>query len=170
MPVLGNIGAVQLPEFFADRSLLKQFLGILSSLELDALVVHLNPGQEIFQADGDRVFSGLLDSISRLCDQSPLPIIAKETGAGIAPWEAEELFRAGVRYVDIAGAGGTNWIAVEALRENRENNDPEELGGFAEWGIPTALALFAALSHCKNQGVIPDNGGFIASWWAAKRR
>ena len=164
VPVLGNIGAVQLPELFADNmTLLKQFFEILADLELDALVVHLNPGQEIFQQDGDRDLSGLLNYISRLCDRSPLPIIVKETGAGIAPGEAGELFRAGVRYVDIAGAGGTNWIAVEALREHSDEGLPGELEGFREWGIPTALALSAAISHCRERGVIPADGGFISS-------
>ena len=164
VPVLGNIGAVQLPELFAsDAAPLKQFFHILARLKLDALVVHLNAGQEIFQEDGDRNFSHLLNYISRLCDQSSLPIIVKETGAGIAPWEVEGLFRAGVRYVDVAGAGGTNWMAVEALREYAGDTASAELAGFTNWGIPTALALSAAISRCREQGIIPADGGFIAS-------
>ncbi|MGI9255565.1 MAG: type 2 isopentenyl-diphosphate Delta-isomerase, partial [Salinispira sp.] len=159
VPVVGNLGAVQLPEFFDNNAAaLKQFLSILDDLELDALAVHLNPGQEIFQQNGDRNFSGLLERISRLCDISRLPIIVKETGAGITPWEAEQLFRAGVKYVDVAGSGGTNWIAVEAMRGQQ---DDLHSGDFQYWGIPTALALSAIVSSCRK--FIPEDGGIIAS-------
>ena len=159
VPVVGNLGAVQLPEFFDNNAAaLKQFLNILDDLELDALAVHLNPGQEIFQQNGDRNFSGLLELIGRLCDISRLPIIVKETGAGITPWEAEQLFRAGVKYVDVAGSGGTNWIAVEAMRGQQ---DDLPSGDFQHWGIPSALALSAIVSRCRK--FIPEDGGIIAS-------
>jgi hydroxymethylglutaryl-CoA reductase len=161
VPVLGNIGAVQLPELFAEGAgELDRFLKILQDLSLDALVVHLNPGQELFQTHGDRDFSGLLDYIRLLAERSPLPIIAKETGAGIGPSEAQALFRAGVRYVDIAGAGGTNWMSVEAIRETPDRLEGE-LGEFGEWGLPSAVALAAAARRCA--GVMPPDGGIIAS-------
>ncbi len=163
VPVIGNIGAVQLPELFGDGgSEIKRFLKIIESLGLDALAVHLNPGQEIFQNHGDRNFRGLVDHIARLVGLSKLPIIAKETGAGIGPAEAETLFRAGVRYVDIAGAGGTNWMSVEAIRETPEALE-DELGDFAHWGLPSAVALSAAVERCTSAGVIPSDGGIIAS-------
>ena len=50
-----------------------------------------------------------------------------------------ELLDAGAAYVDIAGAGGTNWISVESYRlPDEERAGAEE---FADWGIPTALLL-----------------------------
>jgi isopentenyl-diphosphate delta-isomerase type 2 len=145
VPVIGNIGAVQLPQLLSDGGAeLDRFLSILNDLNLDALAIHLNPGQELFQQHGDRNFAGLLDAIAELCRISSLPIIAKETGAGVNPAEARALLEAGVRYVDIAGAGGTNWMSVEALRENPGRLD-DLLGDFADWGLPSAVALSAAL-------------------------
>ncbi len=149
VPVIGNIGAVQLPELFSDDMAgLRQFYRILQDLKVDALAIHLNPGQELFQNEGDRNFSGLLDHIERLCAWSELPIIAKETGAGMGPSETAALLNAGVAYVDVAGAGGTNWMTVEALR----NSGAQARGGadsisadFSDWGIPSAVATLLAV-------------------------
>jgi isopentenyl diphosphate isomerase/L-lactate dehydrogenase-like FMN-dependent dehydrogenase len=68
-------------------------------------------------------------------------VIVKETGFGILPALARELLNAGVAYVDIAGAGGTNWISVESYRLPEEERAAAE--EFADWGTPTALNLAA---------------------------
>ena len=58
--------------------------------------------------------------IARLCAAAPFPVIVKETGFGIAPALVRELVAAGASLVDIAGAGGTNWITVESHGLDRE--------------------------------------------------
>jgi isopentenyl-diphosphate Delta-isomerase len=134
VPVLANIGAVQLRD--ADQG---ELFTLLSRLEAQALVVHLNPGQELFQPGGDRDFRGLKEVIARACDTCPLPVIVKETGFGIRAGSARELFDAGASYIDLAGAGGTNWVTVESyLLPARERALAEEFG---DWGIPTATLL-----------------------------
>jgi isopentenyl-diphosphate Delta-isomerase len=136
VPVLANISAVQVRD--GDMTAL---LSMVERLRAHALVVHLNPGQELFQPEGDRDFRGLLGVIARLSARSPLPVIVKETGFGILPRRARELFQAGAAYVDLAGAGGTNWISVESYRlSEEERGDAEDFQG---WGIPTAPLLAA---------------------------
>jgi len=45
----------------------------------------------------------------------------------------------GVRHVDVSGAGGTSWVAVEL---HRASGAQRRLGErFREWGIPTAASL-----------------------------
>jgi isopentenyl-diphosphate Delta-isomerase len=45
----------------------------------------------------------------------------------------------GVKWIDVAGAGGTSWVGVETLR----NRALRHLGeAFWDWGIPTAASLF----------------------------
>jgi isopentenyl-diphosphate delta-isomerase type 2 len=149
VPVLANIGGVQI----RDEDHTKLF-ELVKRLEVDGLVVHLNPGQELFQPEGDRDFRGIKDSIARLCEGSPVPIIVKETGFGIRPVLVSELLARGVSYVDVAGAGGTNWISVEAYRVPEEERiEAEE---FADWGIPTAVLLSCLNKHA---GKILASGG-----------
>jgi isopentenyl-diphosphate delta-isomerase len=149
VPVLANIGGAQVRDEEHGR-----LFELLKRLEVDSLVVHLNPGQELFQPEGDRDFRGIKDSIARLCEGSPVPIIVKETGFGIRPGLVSELLAKGVRYVDVAGAGGTNWVTVEAYRlPEQEREEPAE---FADWGIPTALILASLGDH---GGKILASGG-----------
>ena len=134
VPVLANLGAVQAREYPPER-----IVEACSRLEAQALVLHLNAGQELFQPDGDRDFRGLKDAIQRLCDASPLPILVKETGFGIAPGLCRDLLARGVAYVDLAGAGGTNWISVESYRV--DESTAALAREFSDWGIPTSVLL-----------------------------
>jgi isopentenyl-diphosphate delta-isomerase type 2 len=135
VPVMANLGSVEVRE--RDHGAIAD---LMKTLEVQSLVVHLNPGQELFQADGDRDFRGLKEAIARLCEESLIPIIVKETGCGIKPELVRELFDSGVDYVDVAGSGGTNWMTVESFRNPEEQREAEE---FRNWGIPTAASLEA---------------------------
>jgi len=135
IPILGNIGAVQLKE----EKTLKKLVLLMEKLELDALVIHLNCGQELFQENGDRNFRGLKEAIAYAVDECPFPVIVKETGFGIKPALIKDLIDMGVEYVDLAGSGGTNWILVE------QGCNQAEIGNqFATWGNRTAVLLDAA--------------------------
>lgn len=149
VPVFANIGGVQLPEMDHDS-----IYRMLEAIEVDGCAVHLNPGQELFQVDGDRDFGGILEAIRSFCAASPVPVIVKETGFGISPREAQLLFEAGASYVDIAGSGGTNWAQVESYRLSPQ----EQLAAqeFGDWGAPTAL-LLAALGR-ERSGLLASGG------------
>jgi isopentenyl-diphosphate delta-isomerase type 2 len=161
VPVLANLGAVQV----RDRPP-AEVHEWLRRLEVQALVVHLNPGQELFQPEGDRDFRGLKQAVARLCEHSPVPVIVKETGFGILPSLACELLDAGAAYVDLAGAGGTNWIRVESYRlSGAERAAAEE---FADWGLPTAVLLGALQGTKPAAGRVLASGGLRSGLDAAK--
>ncbi|MGB0563712.1 MAG: type 2 isopentenyl-diphosphate Delta-isomerase [Spirulinaceae cyanobacterium] len=131
--LLANLGAVQLNYTYG----LEQCRRAIDGLEADALILHLNPLQECIQPNGDRNFAGLLGKIATLCQQLPVPVIAKEVGNGISARMAQQLMEAGVAAIDVAGAGGTSWSKVEGQRA--ESPLQRRLGQtFADWGIPTA--------------------------------
>jgi isopentenyl-diphosphate delta-isomerase len=134
--VLANLGLVQ-----AVASPSAEVARLVERVGADAVCIHLNPAQELIQPGGDRDFRGGLAAFGRLVRDLPVPVVAKETGCGIAPAVAIRLRDVGVRTLDVSGAGGTSWIKVEALRAG---DDLRALGDdFADWGIPTAAALAA---------------------------
>lgn len=132
--LLANIGLMQATHQSTDA-----IAELVASVQADGLCVHLNPAQEIVQAEGDRDFRGGLAAVARLCRELPVPVIAKETGCGISRQVGRALRDAGVRTIDVAGAGGTSWVQVEALRGDDRSRD---LGAMlSTWGIPTAASL-----------------------------
>ena len=133
-PVLANLGLVQ-----AARQSTAAVAALVAAVGADAVCLHLNPAQELVQPEGDRDFRGGLKALRRLSRDLPVPVIVKETGCGISRAVGEALRDAGVRHVDVSGAGGTSWVRVEALRGDA---DSRALGdALADWGIPTAASL-----------------------------
>ncbi len=131
--LFSNLGAVQLNE---DMTL-QHARAVVQVLKADALCLHLNPLQEAIQPEGDTNFSGLLGKIGEIVQGLEVPVIVKEVGAGISAADAKLLIEAGVKYIDVAGTGGTSWSRVEG-----ERSEDASLGQlFQDWGIPTPLAL-----------------------------
>jgi isopentenyl-diphosphate Delta-isomerase len=134
--LFGNIGGVQAIAMGPAR-----VVALATQIGADAICVHLNPGQELIQDRGDRDFRGVRDAIARLVAASPVPVIVKETGCGLSVEAARALIAAGVHTVDVSGAGGTSWVAVEAVRA-AEGSDAAALGAeLWDWGLPTAVSV-----------------------------
>ena len=124
--LIGNIGAPQMEQAHEASQM----------MDLDALAIHLNPLQEAIQPEGDVDSSGCLEKIQKTTEAMKIPVIAKETGAGISGNDARLLENAGVKAIDVAGAGGTSWAAVETYRS--QDKDMGEL--YWDWGISTAAS------------------------------
>lgn len=142
--LLGNVGAVQMRVMGPARA-----IELAKRIGANALAVHLNPGQELIQEAGDRDFRGLVAALARLVDESPIPIVVKETGCGLSAQAAQALASIGIHTVDVAGAGGTSWVAVEAVRA-QAGSGAHSLGTeLWDWGLPTAVAIVS----CARQGM-----------------
>lgn len=133
----------------------------ISMIDADGLQLHLNVAQELAMREGERNFRGVLDNIKRIVDASPVPVIVKEVGFGLSAETARQLYATGVSILDIAGKGGTNFLAIEGQRE----------GMFSEslynWGIPTAVSL-AEITSLKLPVKIIASGGINSALEAAK--
>lgn len=131
--LFGNIGIAQAREM-SIAALEK----LVDDIQANALCLHLNTAMEIVQHQGDRDFRGSLATIKRLVSELPVPLIVKETGCGFARETGEKLAEAGVKWIDVSGAGGTSWVGVETLR----NRTLQHLGeAFWDWGVPTAASV-----------------------------
>ncbi len=133
--LLGNLGLVQ-----ARVMTTAQIEDLCGQVGANALCIHLNPAMEIVQPGGDRDFRDGLDVLRRLVESLPIPVVAKETGCGLSRVMAERISATGVRTVDVSGAGGTSWVAVEEHRAV----DPDwkaVAGELWDWGIPTGASV-----------------------------
>lgn len=132
--LFGNLGLVQ-----ARKMTTAEIRTLCEQVGADALCIHLNPAMEIVQPGGDRDFAGGLEVFRRLQDQLGIPVIAKETGCGLSRSVGQRLRKAGVRHVDVSGAGGTSWVAVETRRADAPGQALGEV--LWDWGIPTAASV-----------------------------
>jgi isopentenyl-diphosphate delta-isomerase len=160
--LLGNLGVVQ-----ARDTPTAEVAALLRDTGVDALCLHLNPAMEAVQPEGDRDFRRGLETVRRLVAELPVPVVVKETGCGLSRSVGERLFAAGVRVVDVGGAGGTSWVGVETLRaKGRGRADAETLGrAFWDWGVPTA----ASVAQCSGLGLAAIATGGVASGLDAAR-
>lgn len=128
-----------------------------------AVEIHLNVAQELFMPEGDHDFAALWTNLQRLREQVTVPIIIKETGCGMAAAQIQKLQAAGFNCLNVAGAGGTSFAAIETARSGNVRRQR-----FANWGIPTVWSLLEARRVCSPETAILASGGIRDGWQAAK--
>ncbi len=157
--VLGNVGAPQLikqggkrPLGAADLARARKMVGA------DIMAVHLNFLQEVAEWDGDTQAKGCLAAIDALSRR--MPIVVKETGAGIGREVARRLLRTGIMGIDIGGAGGTSFAAVEAYRGQKIGHAASERLGntFWDWGIPAPVSVMEIRELHRSFPIIATGG------------
>lgn len=124
---IGNLGS--------ERSL-EDFNFAKDLIKADAMQIHLNIAQELAMEEGDRDFTNSEPCIKELVEKLDVPLIVKETGFGISQKAAQDLIRLGVKYIDVSGKGGTNFLEIEDLR-----NVDSDFSDLYDWGIPTAKSI-----------------------------
>jgi isopentenyl-diphosphate delta-isomerase len=150
--LIGNLGAVQIVGdtgfALAQRA--------ADDIEADALAIHLNPLQEAIQPEGDHGWQGVEAAIMRLVDKLGCPILVKEVGAGLSAPVVRRLHAAGVRHIDVAARGGTNWALIEWLRQNP---DKQALySPFLSMGIDLPNAVQGARQAAPDITIIASGG------------
>jgi isopentenyl-diphosphate delta-isomerase len=152
--LFGNLGLVQ-----ARTMTPAAVRAVADDVQADAICIHLNPAMELVQPEGDRDFSRGVETLRALVEELPFPVIGKETGNGLSRRAGEKLQRAGIRHVDVSGAGGTSWVGVETKRAEQAGDRAGEALGEAlwDWGIPTAASV-ATMRHLGMETVIATGG------------
>lgn len=152
--VIGNISALATPE---------QAQAAVTMLRADALQVHLNAAQELWMREGDKDYAGFLTNMVQIKNALSVPVIVKETGCGIAAEQYKILLEQGFTVFDCAGAGGTNFPAIEAQRQNIKLTED-----FAAWGVPTCWSLLDAQAVLPKKILLFASGGIRTGADAAR--
>lgn len=132
---------------------LSQVKKAIEMIEADAVQLHLNVVQELVMKEGDREFRGILNNIGNIVENTHIPVIVKEVGFGISKDVALRLYDVGVRYIDISGKGGTNFIEIEGRR-----SEEKDFSDIYSWGIPTALSLLQCVDLKDDLNIISSGG------------
>jgi isopentenyl-diphosphate delta-isomerase len=141
--ILGNLGAPQFSSTIPGRRYgTDEIIAAREMVGAHGICLHLNYLQEVVQPEGDCFARGFLDSIRDL--SSDIPIIAKETGAGISKNDALKLKDAGVSAIDVGGMSGTTFSGVESFRNDPTGRSARLGSTLWDWGIPTPVSLMEA--------------------------
>lgn len=153
LPLYANIGICQLEEHI-ERKELHKVSEVVEKLRADGLIVHINPFQEWFQPEGDRIKHPPVDSIKYLLAEVDYPIIVKEVGQGMGYESLSELLRLPLAAVEFAAFGGTNFSKMEMLRSNTPEN--EVLAGLTMVGH-TAVEMVEMVNDIAINGHVACN-------------
>jgi isopentenyl-diphosphate Delta-isomerase len=157
--LIANIGAPQLVAQPRHPALtLDDVRRAVEMIRADALAVHLNFLQEAAQPEGDRNAEGCFAALGRVVEEVGVPVIAKETGAGIGFEQAQALAAAGVAAIDVGGAGGSSMAALEQARA-QARGDAGGIGEtFRDWGIATPIAVVEASQGAPGLHIVATGG------------
>ncbi|MDZ4256026.1 MAG: type 2 isopentenyl-diphosphate Delta-isomerase, partial [archaeon] len=145
-----NLGVSQLKHYSTPK-----IQKLVDDLQCDALILHSNAAQEIVQEEGTPQFGGCLNEIARVARELEQPVYVKEVGNGISPSIVKKLSETRIAAIDVAGAGGTSWTAIESRRGTQNNKALGEL--FWNVGIPTIPAILGARKY-GNKPIVGSGG------------
>jgi isopentenyl-diphosphate Delta-isomerase len=115
LPLYANLGICQIEDIIENQKTDK-IVELVKRLRANGLIIHVNPLQEWFQPEGDRLKYPPVETIKRLLDKLDLPIIVKEVGQGMGPESLRELLKLPLAAIEFAAFGGTNFSELERLR------------------------------------------------------
>ncbi len=137
-----NIGASQIV-LWGHKKSLENAQKMIDMIDAHVFIVCLNFLQEAIQSEGEANAKGCFNAVKKLAEDLGTPIVVKESGAGISYDDAERLSKTKIAGIDVGGAGGTSFAAIEHFRAKMIDDKLHERGGktFWNWGIPTPASI-----------------------------
>jgi isopentenyl-diphosphate delta-isomerase len=142
--LFANVGISQLLDQDREAALTADALReLVAMIRADALVVHLNYLEESVQPEGQTRAAGALEALAAAVRAVDVPVILKETGAGIGRAVALRALHAGVAAIDVGGFGGTSFASIEADRAETAGDAAKARLGrtYGSWGLPTPVCV-----------------------------
>jgi len=137
-----NIGASQIV-IWGHKKSLENAQKMIDMIDAHVFIVCLNFLQEAVQFEGEANAKGCFNAIVKIAEDLGTPVVVKESGAGISYNVAERLSKTKIAGIDVGGAGGTSFAAIEHYRSEMVDDKLHERGGktFWNWGIPTPTSI-----------------------------
>lgn len=117
LPLYANLGINQLEILIRDKQV-DELSELVAKLRADGLMIHVNPFQEWFQPEGDRLEKSALDSVQTLLEMVDFPVVVKEVGQGMGIESLRALMKMPLAAIEFAAFGGTNFAKVELMRSD----------------------------------------------------
>jgi len=118
-PFWANLGVAQIEELLASKNI-QAIVDLVGELNADGLIVHVNPLQEWFQPEGNRLKQSPLLTIQQLLDQVSVKLIVKEVGQGFGTESLLQLLALPLEAIEFGAYGGTNFSKLEMIRGNQQ--------------------------------------------------
>ncbi len=125
-PFWANLGICEIAELLHKKQW-NSFYNILGELEVDGLIVHINPTQEYLQPEGSKLTQMPINILRELLAAKPIiPIMVKEVGQGMGPKSLKALSQMSLQGIELGAMGGTNFSQVELMRRapSKLKDDP----------------------------------------------
>lgn len=155
IPLFANLGCPQI----AREDALERAKKAIDMIGATGLFIHLNALQESVQFEGETNFGSMVKRIGELASSLSVPVLVKETGAGISMETARALEQVKVKGINVSGLGGTSWAGVEYYRARAKRHKIQmELGTtFWDWGTPTVPSI-VEVANSTNLKVFASGG------------
>lgn len=160
-PFFANLGIAQVEQLL-KRGSAGLMDSLVSRLNADGLIIHVNPLQEWLQPEGDRIEDAPIDTIKKVLDRAGYPVIVKEVGQGMGPESLKALLELPLAAIEFAAYGGTNFARLELMRASE--NDAANFRPFAYVGhtaeemMGFVNTIIAAGTELKTKGLIISGG------------
>src|SRR5699024_9961071 len=103
--------------------------------------------------EGNRIFSTWMDNLAQIVARVDVPVIIKEVGIAMRKETIKQLHEIGIRYVDVSGRGGTNFVDIENERRSYKDMDYLSL-----WGQTTVESLLESTSYQRDMDILASGG------------
>lgn len=117
LPFYANLGIAQVEELIRLQQL-EKVDALVEKLQVDGLMIHVNPLQEWLQPEGDKLYQPAIITIQQFLELSKIPVIVKEVGQGMGKESLSALMKLPLQAIEFAAHGGTNFSKLELLRSS----------------------------------------------------
>jgi isopentenyl-diphosphate Delta-isomerase len=145
-PLFANLGICQLEKLLLSNQS-HRVTELVGKLKADGIIIHVNPLQEAFQPEGDRLAHAPIDLIEWFLRETSLRVVVKEVGQGMGPQSLARLMMLPIEAIEFGALGGTNFSLLEMMRHDE---------AFAE-----AMQPFASVGHTADD-MLHNVNAFVA--------